>query len=326
MTREFSDAEAVRRKVPLLIGLVSASGAGKTYSALRLATGIVSVSGGEIFGIDTEANRMLHYADRFKFRHVPMASPFNPLAYLDAIQYCVKRGAGCVIVDSFSHEHEGVGGVLDMHEQDVDRFSKGSTDYAVRQRYAAMGWIRGKRERVNMIGGIVQIPCNFIFCFRAQQKLDWKHQTPKGEPTDQGWQPIGAMPLIYEMTARALLQPGSEGVPDWNPQIAAERQLIKRPEQFRDLFEREKGKPISEAMGAEMARWASGFETHVEPSKLHAELAAGIASAPDAHSLEGMLPKLTEARRSKSVSQKELEQLRAAYGERKAALSKESGS
>src|SRR5262245_58925915 len=110
-------------RTPLLVGLVGPSGTGKTCSALRLATGIQAVAGGDIFMLDSEARRGLHYADQFKFRHVPFAPPFGPLDYLAGLEYCVSRGAGTVIVDSTSHEHEGPGGVLEMHEAELDRIS-----------------------------------------------------------------------------------------------------------------------------------------------------------------------------------------------------------
>ena len=63
--RTFEAKPAVRQKVPLLCGLVGPSGGGKTFSALRLATGMQQVSGGDIYIVDTEARRALHYADRF---------------------------------------------------------------------------------------------------------------------------------------------------------------------------------------------------------------------------------------------------------------------
>ena len=46
--RTFEDRPATRDKVPLLVGLMGPSGSGKTFSALRLATGIQTVSGGDI--------------------------------------------------------------------------------------------------------------------------------------------------------------------------------------------------------------------------------------------------------------------------------------
>mgnify|MGYP003345991438 CR=1 FL=1 len=40
--------------MPLLIGIMSPSGGGKTFSALRLATGMRRVYGGDIYGIDPQ--------------------------------------------------------------------------------------------------------------------------------------------------------------------------------------------------------------------------------------------------------------------------------
>src|SRR4051812_34294852 len=114
-TRTFDDRPATREKTPILVGLVGPSGTGKTYSALRLAAGFQRVSGGETYLIDTEARRALHYAEKFTFRHRAFGAPFSPLDYLSAIEHCVKKGATTIIVDSMSHEHEGPGGVLEMH-------------------------------------------------------------------------------------------------------------------------------------------------------------------------------------------------------------------
>ena len=47
--RKFEDKEAVREAVPLLVGLFGASSSGKTYSALRLASGMREVTGGDIY-------------------------------------------------------------------------------------------------------------------------------------------------------------------------------------------------------------------------------------------------------------------------------------
>ena len=85
MSRIFEDKPATREKVPLFIGLFGPSGSGKTYSALELATGIQSVTGGDIHVIDTEARRALHYADRFTFRHVQFDAPFASLDYVGSI-------------------------------------------------------------------------------------------------------------------------------------------------------------------------------------------------------------------------------------------------
>ena len=109
--------------VPLLIGLTGPSGSGKTFSALRIATGIKEVVGGEIFVVDTEQRRALHYAERFDFKHVNFEAPFGSLDYLEALRFCKAQGAGVVVIDSCSHEHDGPGGLLEQHETELTRMA-----------------------------------------------------------------------------------------------------------------------------------------------------------------------------------------------------------
>jgi len=260
-SRSFADSEGKRTDVQTLIGLIGPSGGGKTYSALRLATGIQRVQPGEIYFIDTESKRALHYADRFKFRHVPFAAPFGSLDYLDALKYCVGKGARTVIVDSISHEHEGAGGCLDMHETELDRMA--GDDYKKRAAMSMLAWGKSKGARRALINGILQMDCNFIFCFRAKEKV--KITKGEKEPEQLGWQIIGGDEFAYEMTLRCLLEPGAEGVPTWNPERKGERELVKCPVQFDAL--RTKNGALDEARGEYIARWASGkvVETKAAP-------------------------------------------------------------
>ena len=257
MQRTFEDKPATRERVPLMIGLMGPSGGGKTYSALRLATGIQRVTGGDIFVIDTEARRALHYAGRFKYRHVQFAAPFGPLDYLGAIEHCVKKGAGVIIVDSMSHEHEGPGGVLEMHEAEVQKLSGG--DRAKADRVKMLAWGKPKQQRRRMINSILQAPSNFIFCFRAKEKL--KIERGK-EPEPRGFMPIAGEEFVYEMTLNALLLPNAGGVPTWQSREIGEKQMIKLPEQFRTMLLSEAG-PLSEDIGFQLATWAQGDSPHL---------------------------------------------------------------
>lgn len=253
MSRTFTSKPAVRSQVPTLVALFGPSGGGKTYSALRLATGIQRVVGGEIFVIDTESRRSLHYADKFNFQHVHFASPFGPLDYLAAIEHCVAKGAKTVIIDSLSHEHEGPGGVLEMHAEEVEK--KG-------QKQNALAWALPKGQRRRLINTVLQLDLNVILCFRAKEKLDWD----KKPPTKLGWMAIGGEEFLFEMTIGALLMPHCDGVPEWNPQRPGEREMVKLPDQFRDLLP---GKQLSEDIGEAMARWASGTPVWVFPKGEH---------------------------------------------------------
>lgn len=251
MARTFEDKPAVRTSVPLLLGLTGASGSGKTFSALRLATGIQRVTGGEIFYIDTEAKRALHYADKFKFRHMEFGAPFGSLDYLAAIEHCQKKGAKVIVVDSMSHEHEGPGGVLEAHEEETTRLS--ALWHCSRDAAQMSAWAKPKAERRRLINSFLQLGVNGVFCFRAKEKMKIK----KGEkPEPLGWMPIAGEEFVYEMTVNCLLYPGSGGVPEWNPGEVGEKMMVKLPEQFRALFKERR--PLDEDTGETLARWASG--------------------------------------------------------------------
>ena len=267
MTRTFEDKPAVREKTPLLLGMVGPSGVGKTFSALRLATGIQRVSGGDIHLIDTEARRALHYSDRFKFRHVQFDAPFGPLDYLAAIEHCLNRGAGIIVVDSTSHEHEGSGGVLEMHEAELDRIA--GTDWEKRKRCTMLAWSKPKQARRRFINTVLQMPCHFIFCFRAKPKL----KMVKGkDPEPLGYMPIAGEEFVYEMTAKFCLLPGANGVPSWQSEYEGERAMMKLPAQFRDIFT--KPEQLTEGIGEQLARWAAGSPAALPVADLLARYAA----------------------------------------------------
>lgn len=310
--RVFEDFEAKRSAVPLLAGLVGPSGGGKTCSALRLATGIQRVTGGDIFLIDTESRRSLHYANQFKFRHVHFPAPFGPLDYLAAIEHCAKRGAKVVIVDSMSHEHEGPGGVLEQHAAEVKRLAGDDVEKA--ERIKMLAWSAPKQARRRMINSILQLPVSSIFCFRAKEKLEIK----KGqEPKQMGFMPIAGEEFIYEMTVNFLLLPKAGGVPTWDSKEPGELQTMKLPGQFASIFA--DPVPLNEDHGETMARWAAGGAV----SRFD-ELVVEIERAGDLAALEAIVPKFEDAKKVKSVNPSEFKSLRTAFGARKKALAGDS--
>jgi len=203
----FTFRKAVREQTPLLIGLVGPSGSGKTLSALRLAKGIQSVRGGKMVGIDTEARRMLHYADHFDFQHMEFTPPFGSDRYSEALVAAAEECEnGVVIVDSMSHEHEGAGGYLETHEFELDRMA--GDDYKKRDRMTFTAWIKPAAARRRLINKILQLNCAFVFCFRAKEKLKIMRGA---EPIQLGWQAIAGDEFAFEMTVRCLLPAGAGG-------------------------------------------------------------------------------------------------------------------
>lgn len=314
--RTFVDKPATRERVPLLLGLIGPSGGGKTYSALRLATGIQRVSPGEIFLIDTEARRGLHYADKFNFRHVVFTPPFGSLDYLAAIEHCVAKGAGTIIVDSMSHEHEGPGGLLEQHEAEIERLLK-AWQNASRETVQMTAWAKPKAARRRMINTILQLPVNFIFCFRAKDKVKiaTKEERKNGADavTGQGFMPIAGEEFVFEMVANALLLPGANGVPTWMSHETGEKRMIKLPEQFRQMFT-SAATPLSEDQGETMAKWAAG---NAATNTIYADLLTEMREAADLAALEALVPRLQEAKDKRLVPAPEYRALRDLYAQRK---------
>lgn len=315
MSFEIEDAK--RTACPLLIGLVGASFSGKTVSALRLASGIVRVTKKPIVFIDTESRRSTHYADRFQFKAMHFTPPFGALRYLEAIKKAVDYGAGCIIVDSMTHEHSGEGGMLWQSDQLLERYGD---DEMARNRNLARSFIKPKRERSKLVNGIVQLgaTCPIIFCFRAAEKLDFKHKV-NNQPRDMGWQPETTSPLMYEMTQQFLLTPGCEGVPILTSSIPDEKRIIKSPSQFQGWFR--DGEQLSEDIGERFAKWA--FAGQEAPTSAAMGYEAARASLAACSTLAELKAAWTAANRHKaSWTDDELSMLEAYKDEKKEALSK----
>lgn len=284
--------------VPLLIGLTGPSGSGKTFSALRIASGIREVVGGEIFVVDTESRRALHYAERFDFRHVNFEAPFGSLDYLEALRFCKSQGAGVVVIDSCSHEHDGPGGLLEQHEVELNRMA--GDDYKRRESMQMLAWQKPKAGRRKLIAALTtELAMPVIFCFRAKQTTKPMKVDGKMKPVDLGFTSIGANEWLFEMALNAVLLPGSKGVPIWQSDMIGEQMAIKLPEQFFPIAER--GGPLNEATGRFLAKWAAARKIGEAPPKqegrrFEAETPARQAEEPNDFPLSDDNPTAAEGK------------------------------
>jgi len=203
----------------MLIGIAGPQNSGKTTSALLLATGITKVTGGKICMIDTENGRALKYARNFKFNHLPLEPPFGPDRYDEAVEEAEQAGYGAgdvIIIDSMSHEHEGPGGVLELHEQWLDK--KAGDDYKKRDKLSMLAWNFAKSGRKRFITFRLQrSKAHIILCFRAKEKLK---PVPGKEPQHMGLQPIGGDEYFFEVEVALILPEGAQGKPDWSEKAA----------------------------------------------------------------------------------------------------------
>lgn len=249
-------------RMALMVGFLGMSGSGKTRSALRWAVGAASVTGGPVVVVDTEAGRALHHHERhgggLKFEHINFEPPHSTLRYLSAINYAIKNGAGAIVVDSYSHEHEGIGGALEQHAQTLKEMGGN-------ENMSAMAWMKPKQNRKAVTNRLLQKRIPIAFCFRAKEGVDFNYHDPKTlkrKPRGQGLVPIGDIQFFYDMTANFIFRAGADGVPDWHPDIRLEpitRSLAKCPGQFRELLGYDKNPPqVNEELGKAMALWAEG--------------------------------------------------------------------
>jgi len=261
----FTFKEGKRENIPLLIGIAGGTGSGKTFSALRLATGL---AGGEKFAvIDTENGRALHYADAFKFDHTELRAPFRPERYLEVIEQAAKS-YGVVIVDSFSHEYAGDGGLLDWHEDELDRIA--GSDFKRREAANFSAWVRPKMEHKKLVTRLLQLNAHLIVCLRAEEKIEIVRGkggkievVPKKTLAGHvGWIPVAEKNFAYELTLSLVLTPDEPGIP----------KPIKLEEQHKPFLPLDK--PISEETGRRLAEWAKGSEGDAKPT------AVGSAQAP----------------------------------------------
>lgn len=269
---------AIRENVGLIIGVFGASGSGKTYSAMRVASGL---SGGKPFAvIDTESRRALHYADAFRFDHGELHAPFRPDTYAEAIKLADGAGYPVIVVDSCSHEWAGEGGILDWQEEELDRMA--GDDYRKREACKMAAWIKPKMSHKQMVQRLLQVKAHLILCFRAEEKsvvtsdyadavrkirvpnadklspdeIDREGQRIAASLTDSkkqrvkniGWQPICEKNMPYELTMSFLLTPESPGIP----------QPVKLQQQHRPAVRLDK--PLDEEAGKLLAGWAAGDE------------------------------------------------------------------
>lgn len=262
MTFEYRPARSIDAVRSLLIALAGSSGSGKTFSALRIATGLVEGTGKRIRFIDTEGGRGLHYRDQFDYDYAELQAPFRPQAYQDAIAAAENDPAtGVIVVDSLSHEWEGEGGILEWADEIL--LSAGTWPDGNPKMKPPAQWKEPKQAHKRFMARMLQCRAHLIFCLRAEEKMLMETQTDeqtgrkktvvvaaKDRPLHERWQPICEKRFMYEMTASFLMldktSGGTPGVPV----------PLKLQEQHKGAFP--DGKHISEASGKVLAEWAGG--------------------------------------------------------------------
>ena len=255
----------------ITVGLSGGSSTGKTYSALRLARGIAETmtgkKGAPIAYVDTEGKRALHYKSAFpEIYHFDFEAidangevvGFPPERWIEVIDAAEAAEMPVLIIDSFSHGWEGVGGVLDLQAQALDRLVRDAEKRADGRwtvdpaKFSQLAWAEVKPRYRRLIDRIIRAKTNIIICTRAKPVMQQKEgkATKNARPTktrrqDVPWDPASDGDLMFELTAMVILDPAAPGCPIYQ---------IKVADQFKNLFDPQR--PMSEGTGRAMAEWA----------------------------------------------------------------------
>jgi hypothetical protein len=168
--------KATKDNVKVRLALSGASGAGKSYSALSIATYLST----PIAFIDTERGSSKKYSDKFDF-DICELQDFHPTRYIEAIKAAEQAGYGTIIIDSLSHAWYW------------------ELDAASNQRNSFTGWANIRPLERKLIDTIVGCKAHIIVTMRT--KTEWvieKNEHGKNEPRKIGTAPVQAGSIEYE--------------------------------------------------------------------------------------------------------------------------------
>lgn len=221
---------AQRAKTKLKIGLSSPSGGGKTYSALLLASGLAPWD--KICLIDTE-NSGDFYSHLGAYNIMPLEAPFTPESYIDAIQEAEDAGMEVIIIDSMSHEWDGLGGVLQLNEKVAQGKFKSNG-------WAAWSEMTPRHQRLLYV--IIGSKCHIITTVRNKVETAMVEGAKGKEVMKVGTKEIQREGYEYELTI--------------NFNIDRKTHLVTPSKDRTGLFEGKDPFIITKKTGEEMKAWA----------------------------------------------------------------------
>jgi hypothetical protein len=251
---DFKIQPAVREQVKVKIALQAPSGGGKTYSALRLATGMarqIEKDAGRPARIlmgNTETYRGLYYANEFKYDIVHITPPHTPEMYVEFIRFAVKEGYDILILDSTTHEWDGVGGCLEIHQKNGGTFQ-------------AWGKVTPKHNK--FLVEIAESPIHIIATMRGNDQYEVvEREGGKKDIKKLGVGAIQRKGFEYEFTISFSIDQGTHEATTQKDNT--------------HLFEEGGAVLLTEQSGANIIAWASSGEARATSLTTHVDVSGGL--------------------------------------------------
>lgn len=245
MSFTFAPAASFTERAGLFVSLTGGTNSGKTFSALRLARGIAG-PGGKVAVLDTEGGRTLHLKEAFAFDANVMDPPFRPERFAQAALAAEQAGYDALVIDSFSMEWVGLGGVLDWQGQELQRMA--GDDFRKQERMKMASWIKPKTAHKAMVYSLLQRRIPIIFSIRGEESVK---PGESGEKPTKIFKSICNSQFPYEVTVSFRLETERKGYVD-----LSDPRSYKMEGAHEGIFRN--GDRISEEHGAALAAWARG--------------------------------------------------------------------
>lgn len=150
--------KAAKAQSKLRLGIQGPSGAGKTFTALSIASQFGKVAVG-----DTEYGSASKYADQFNFDVCPLTEPYHPEKIGRLIKEAATDGFDILVIDSLTHFWNSEGGFLSLVDQEAKKAQ------ARGGKYDSFGaWKVVDPVYQKMIQQILSAPIHIIVTVRAK--------------------------------------------------------------------------------------------------------------------------------------------------------------
>lgn len=226
--------KATRKQVKLRLNISAPSGAGKTYSALRMAKGLCG-DWSKVAVIDTENGSASLYSDLGDFNVIDLHPPFQPEKYIQALNACVEAGIEVIIIDSSSHEWTCL---LEENEVLAQASFRGNTWSA---------WSKTTPRHDKFVNAVLHCNAHVITCTRSKMETvmgEGKkvHKVGMKDQQREGWE--------YELTVSL--------------NIDRDTHLAIPSKDRTNLFEGQQPFLITEETGVLIANWCNSGESELK--------------------------------------------------------------
>lgn len=249
--------KAVKIESKLRLAISGPSGAGKTYTALTLATHLTDNK--PIALVDTEHGSASKYADLFSFDVLNLDPPYHPDRYLEAIKEAAKAGYGVIILDSLSHAWNGTGGLLEIVD-DIAKRNRNPNTFAA--------WKDATPIQNRFIDGLISANIHVIATMRSKQEYILQEaDNGKKVPKKVGMAPVQRDGFEYEFDVFMEMDVDNTGIVTKSRCSALNGAVIRKP-----------GKATAETLKV----WLSGAPAPEKPALMPREESPIPAPTPEA--------------------------------------------